>query len=370
MDSRPDCIYNHFRDVRLNLEQLHLYRVLTFPHRPLASSMFAPAIPQIMSEFHSHDDVLSSFVVSIFVLGFAAGPLILAPLSELYGRNIMLNITNLLFVVFTVACAVSSNLNMLIVFRFLAGCVGAAPLTIGGGTIADVMPPEKRGMAMAVFVMGPLVGPTIGPVAGGFLAEAAGWRWIFWLVTLLSGLVTVCTFLFLKETYVPKLLEDKAIKLRKQTGSALYRSKLDTGLPARQVFIRAIVRPTKMMIFSPIVLGLSAFMATVYGYNYFLITTFPTVFQEQYDFTIGTIGLVYLGPGVGMLFGAAIVGVTSDKLVTRMAAKSGTRKAEYRLPLMIFGSPLIAIGLFWYGWSAEKKAHWYVSRFPHHRLTY
>ena len=53
-------------------------------------------------------------------------------------------------------------MGMLIAFRFLAGCAGAAPLTIGGGSIADLMVAEKRGGAMAIFALGPLLGPVVG----------------------------------------------------------------------------------------------------------------------------------------------------------------------------------------------------------------
>jgi hypothetical protein len=87
---------------------------------PVASAMFAPGIPKVMQDFHNSNDELASFVVSIFVLGFAIGPIILAPLSEIYGRQIIYFIMNVLFVIFTLACAVSSNLGMLIGFRFLA----------------------------------------------------------------------------------------------------------------------------------------------------------------------------------------------------------------------------------------------------------
>ncbi|KAL9033315.1 MAG: hypothetical protein Q9214_007573, partial [Letrouitia sp. 1 TL-2023] len=246
---------------------------------------------------------------------------------------------------------------MLTGFRFLAGCAGSAALTIGGGTIADVMPPEKRGKAMAVYVMGPVLGPSLGPVAGGFLAEAAGWRWIFWLLAIIGGLMTILTFVFLRETYAPKLLRDKARRLQKETGRDQYKSKLETNLPARQIFIRAITRPSKMLIFSPIVLGLSTYMALVYSYIYLLFTTFPMVFESQYAFSTGTVGLAYLGMGIGMAAASIIVGYTSDKQVAQMAQKSGERKPEYRLPIMMLGSPLIAAGLFWYGWSSEAKVH-------------
>ncbi|KAL8904906.1 MAG: hypothetical protein Q9207_002972 [Kuettlingeria erythrocarpa] len=327
---------------------------------PLASSMFAPAIPQVSSEFKNTSSALSSFAVSVYILGFGIGPLILSPSSELWGRNVVFNVTNVLFIAFTAACALSTSLPMLTAFRFLAGCAGSAALTIGGGTIADVMPPEKRGKAMAIFVMGPVLGPSLGPVAGGFLAQAAGWRWIFWLLAILAGLTTILTFLFLRETYAPKLLRDKAMKLQKETGQEQYRSKLESDLPARVLFMRAITRPSKMLLFSPIVLGLSSYMALVYAYIYLLFTTFPLVFEAQYNFSTGTIGLAYLGMGIGMVGAAVAVGYTSDRQVANMAAKSGERKPEYRLPIMTLGSPLIAAGLFMYGWSSEAKTHWIV----------
>ena len=71
------------------------------------------------------------------------------------------------------------------------GIAGCPPLTLGGGTIADLMPPQKRGKALSIWTMGPLLGPVLGPVVGGFLAEGAGWRWSFWLIVILTGLLTI-----------------------------------------------------------------------------------------------------------------------------------------------------------------------------------
>jgi multidrug resistance protein len=155
---------------------------------PLASSMFAPAIPEVLQDFKVTNTTIASFVVSIYVLGYAIGPLLIAPLSEIYGRLPVYHVTNILFVIFTIACAVSSNMGMLIGFRFLAGCMGATPLTIGGGTIGDMFRREERGVAMATWSIGPLLGPVIGPVAGAYLGEAKGWRWDFWLIAIVVRL--------------------------------------------------------------------------------------------------------------------------------------------------------------------------------------
>jgi MFS family permease len=102
-------------------------------------------------------------------------------------------------------------------------------------------------------------------------------------------------------------------------------------------------------------------MGINYAYLYFCFTTFPIVFQQVYHFSEGTSGLAYLGLGIGSFVGLGITGKLSDKIVVKMTRNHGVRKPEYRLPLMIPGHLLIPIGLFWYGWSADKHVHWYAA---------
>ncbi|KAL8710258.1 MAG: hypothetical protein Q9225_007326 [Loekoesia sp. 1 TL-2023] len=324
---------------------------------PLASSMFAPGVPEVMTEFKSNNVELASFVVSVYILGYAFGPMVIAPMSELYGRLPMYHVCNSLFVVFSIACAVSSNLNMLIAWRFFAGLFGSCPLTIGGGTIADMIVQEKRGGMTAIFALGPLMGPVIGPVAGGYLSQAKGWRWVFWLITIVAGAITLSAFILLRETYPPVLLERKAKKFRAETNNPNLKSRFRSDLPQREYFKRAIVRPFKMLLLSPIVLALSTFMAIVYGYLYLLFTTITPVFESTYHFSSGTVGLTFLGIGIGSLFGVFIFGGASDRIV-KMKSKNGEMKPEYRLPPMIPGAFIIPIGLFLYGWTADKHVHW------------
>lgn len=125
----------------------------------------------------------------------------------------------------------------------------------------------------------------------------------------------------------------------------------------KDYFVRAIIRPTKMLLFSPIVLLLSIYMAIVYGYLYLLFTTLTSVFEQTYHFSSGSVGLSFLGIGVGSLLGLLVFGALSDRIVKAMSAK-GEMKPEYRLPPLIPGSLLIPVGLFWYGWSAENHIHW------------
>ena len=119
-------------------------------NRSLVSSMLAPGVQLVMKDFNTSSTTFATFVVSIFVLGFACEPLLLASLSELYGRVIIYNITNVLFLSFIILCAVSQNQSMLLAFRFLSGFTGVATITIGSGTIADIMSREKRDKTVSV----------------------------------------------------------------------------------------------------------------------------------------------------------------------------------------------------------------------------
>jgi multidrug resistance protein len=327
---------------------------------PLGSSMFAPGVGQLVQDFHITSTELSSFVVSVYLLGYCFGPLLIAPISEIAGRRIVYNVCNFFYVVFTITCAVAPEIGSLTVFRFLAGFAGSCPLTIGAGSIADMYVQEKRGGAMAAWALGPLIGPVAGPVAGGYLAQAKGWRWTFWVLAMASGAVFVISLFTIRESYAPTLLAAKTKKLRKETGNQKLRSALDSGRSPMDLFMFSIVRPTKMLFLSPIVFLLSLYVGVVYGYLYLLFTTISSVFEDQYGWSSGSVGLSYLGIGIGSFVGLFLLGATSDRLLQHLAEKNGEKKPEYRLPPMIPGSIFVPISLFIYGWTAYYKTHWIV----------
>ncbi|KAH0442393.1 MFS multidrug transporter [Colletotrichum camelliae] len=362
--------------------QIVLVSILTL-QAAIASSMPAPAVREILKDFNAPDGVLSSLVVSIFNLGFVFGPVLAAPMSELYGRYPAYSISNVLFLACNAACAVSPNIGVLLVFRFLSGCAGAAPLSIGGGTIADVAPPALRGRAVSVYSLAPLLGPVLGPAAGGFLAEYAGWRWIFWALCIMvgwrelsvqeakdnvtdegfvsqAGALGLAMLLILRETSAKALLEKRARKARKRTGDSRYTSVLDDGGSPQEAFSRAIKRPLRLLILHPIVFTLSAYFAVIYGYLYLFFTTVAMVFTEKYGFSTGSSGLTFIGVGIGTVTGTLIVSFLGDKVATSLSQKNGVRRPEFRLPLMAYSVPVIPGGLLMYGWTAEKGVFWLV----------
>jgi hypothetical protein len=154
-----------------------------------------------------------------------------------------------------------------------------------------------------------------------------------------------------RETYAPVILSRKALKLRKETENLNLRSKFDTGLSSRDHFKRGIGRAVKMLIFSPIVLSLSVYLGLIYSYFYLLFTTLTPIFQDNYGFSSSTVGLSYLGIGVGFLVGQGIFAKTGDMILKKMAIShgGGEMRPEFRLPLCCLGGLFVPVGLFWYG---------------------
>ncbi|TKA56787.1 hypothetical protein B0A55_12658, partial [Friedmanniomyces simplex] len=152
-----------------------------------ASSVFSPGTLAAAQEFDVSDEVMV-LGTALFVLGFAFGPIIWGPASELYGRKIPLFVGFIIFAIFQVPVAVAQNVETIFICRFLSGFFGCAPLTIVGGALADFWAPVDRGVAVSIFSGATFLGPTGGPIVGGFLVETAGfgWRWTAW-ITLIAA---------------------------------------------------------------------------------------------------------------------------------------------------------------------------------------
>lgn len=329
---------------------------------PVSSSMVAPAISSIASDFNITNEVEQQLVLSVFVLAYAIGPLFLGPLSEIYGRVPVLQLANLFFLVFNTACGASKNKGEMIAFRFLSGLGGSAPLALGGGVLSDCWRAEKRGRAISLYSLAPLLGPAIGPIAGGFITENTTWRWAFYVVSIADALIQISGFFFLKETYPPKLLHVKAEKLRKETGNQDLHTEFEH--PERSLantLKRALVRPFKLLGTQLIVQALAIYMAYLYGLMYLVLSTFPILWTEHYHESIGIGGLNYISLALGFFLGTQICAPLNDRIYRRLKQRNGgIGRSEFRTPLMVPGSILVPVGLFIYGWSAQYHTHWIV----------
>jgi multidrug resistance protein len=320
----------------------------------LTSSAYSGSAKSLMADIRTTTE-LFSLGIALFVLGFAVGPALWAPLSELYGRRILFLITHAFVVAFVAATAGCENMTGVLILRFLAGMFGASPLTNTGGLIADLFPPASRGLAMSIFAVAPFMGPVLGPILGGFVSENVGWRWVQGICAIFIGAVWIVGSFFVPETYGPVILREKAKRLSQKSGN-VYVSILEVkngGVEVTEVFGKALKRPWVLLFGEPIVLIASTYMSILYGTIYMFMGAFPIVYSQDRGWSPGIGGLAFLGLAVGMLLG--LLYTIMDNARYAKLGKFAT--PESRLPPGMIGAISLPVGMFAFAWTSSPTIH-------------
>lgn len=145
-----------------------LYGLLTMGVT-LSSAIYSTGVKEIATQFNVGQDV-ANLGTSTLLIGFGTGPLLWAPMSELFGRKVPVLVPYFLALIFTIGTAVATNLPTILVTRFFVGFFGSAPIAITGGVLADLFNPQQRGLALVGYA-GAVVG---GPVFGKFYFRILG----------------------------------------------------------------------------------------------------------------------------------------------------------------------------------------------------
>lgn len=321
------------------------------------SSVYVGTINQVKQYFKVSNEV-AILGLSLYVLGFAVGPLIWAPLGELIGRQLTHAITFVAFTAFNGAAVAAQNIQTLIIVRFFAGAFAAAPFTNSSGNLADLFDPTERSLAFGIYCVFPFLGPTLSPLVGGFLGAAAGWRWVMGLSTILSAISLVLGVVLVPETFGEVLLRRRAKTMSEITGKH-YVSSIDIkkgDVSPRAVYKKALARPWAILFLEPIVLLLSLWISIVYGTLYLFLAGFPYVYERARGWSAGCSGLALLGILVGTLIAAAINIPVNKRFATK--AKEGDTPPEIRLQPAMIGGIAIPLGIFWFAWTNAPSIHW------------
>ncbi|KAM3079316.1 hypothetical protein ACMFMG_005750 [Clarireedia jacksonii] len=326
------------------------------------SSIFSTATRAVAAQYHVSTEV-GLLGLSFYVLGFAFGPILWAPLSELKGRRLPIVLSMFGFSIFQVAVAAAKDLQTILICRFWGGMFGAAPLAVVAAVFSDMFDNRTRGLAITVFSMMVFSGPLLAPFIGGFIVESyLGWRWTEWLVAIMGFSAFFLDLFFLSETYPPVILISKAEELRRRTKNwGIHAKQEEIEIDFRELVTKNFSRPLRLLATEPIVLALSIYMAFIYGLLYLFLTAYPIVFQQIHGMNAGVGGLPYFGMIIGMLCAGIYVVLTQPSYNRKLTANNGIPIPEWRLPPVIAGGVSFACGLFWFGWSGYRAdIHWIV----------
>ncbi|KAI0131958.1 major facilitator superfamily domain-containing protein [Xylariales sp. AK1849] len=330
-----------------------------------ASSSYSAGTGQIAAEFHVGNQV-ATLGTSLFLVGFGLGPLLWAPLSEVYGRRIAVLTPMFIAICFSFGTAVAKDLQTIMITRFFGAFFASAPVTNTGGVLGDLYTPEYRGIAMAGYALAVVGGPTLGPIVSVavVIQPELGWRWTEYLTGMLQSFVLLMAIIFIDESYPPKLLVAKARRLRHETGNwALHAKFEEWDVSISELIHKFLVRPVQLLC-TPICFLVALYASFCYGILYMQLGSVPIIFGEVRGWSQLPAELPFIAILLGSLTGAAI-NIANQVYYNKAYHAAGDRAVpEKRLPPMMFGSILFSVSLFIVGWTADPDVvHWFVPVF-------
>ncbi|KAI9643554.1 hypothetical protein NHQ30_008173 [Ciborinia camelliae] len=325
----------------------------------LYSSIYTSSMPGMIKEFSITSEPVATLGVTTYLLGLATGSLVLAPLSEIWGRRPVYIGTLAFFTLMVLPCALATGLGEVLSFRFIGALAGAAMISNSPGSVADITTEEYRALAYSIWSIGPMNGPVTGPLIGGFAAEYLGWRWTNWIVMMLSGCAWIACG-FVKETYAPVILIKKAAKMREETGDERYWCRYDQKKSFFEILKINLSRPFVLCFTEPILWFWNAYIAVIYGILYLCFVAYPIIYTDLRGWTLGQSGLAFLGIGVGTM-----LGIVSEPLIRRMInshkkdAETGKVPPEASVSIICIAAVLCPVGQLWFSWTCFPiTIHW------------
>jgi MFS family permease len=325
--------------------------------------MMAPAIDAIAVDLNM-SKTESTMALSVYLLATAFAPLVIGPLSEVYGRKSIFHLTNIFFLAWNLTCGFANSKGLLIAARLLAGFGASAVYSLAYGVLGDVWSAEQRGRSLSMYLLIPLTGSAVGPIVGGFVVEYSTWRWMFWATTILQGILEASSLLIFYESYGPVLLRRRAEKLRNDTGDNRYHAAVERRESGRSTLwkiSRSLSRPLRLLIFHPIIQIQAILQGINYGLLYFALASFSALHVSAYGDSVAMSGLHYIAICIGTISGSQLCGPLMDFAYRRLTSRrGGTATPELRIPLLLPGVFFTPIGFLLYGWAAQYHLFWIV----------
>jgi DHA2 family multidrug resistance protein len=302
--------------------------------------------------------VLTSYIVAAAIMTAPVGWL-----AGRFGRRRIFVVSTLCFTTASVLCGMAQSLDQIVFFRVLQGLGGAALVPLSQATLLDTWPPEQRGTAMSIWIMGALVGPVLGPTLGGWLTEHYSWRSVFFINVPFGELATAGLLAFLKNP--PRIAPVRldwigfaALSL----GVGALQTMLDRGetldwFASREIQIEAVLAGLGFYTFlmqsllapkpfiSPKLFKDANFTSAIFIMFLLGLTLYATMallapyLQVLMNYPVATAGLILAPQGAGAMISALVCGQLIKKVNVRLLVAFGFAFNIYTLYAMTFWTP-------------------------------
>lgn len=166
---------------------------------PLSTDFYLPALPAIARALDT-DSVGVQLTLSVYLLGFGAGQLLVGPLSDRFGRRPVMLWGMLVFLLASVVCALADSITTLVAARLLQAFGACAGPVLGRAVVRDIYGPAESARMLSHVSTATALAPLLAPLFGGWLTAVWGWRAAFVALTLYALVLMLAVWLLLKET--------------------------------------------------------------------------------------------------------------------------------------------------------------------------
>ncbi|OCF36230.1 polyamine transporter [Kwoniella heveanensis BCC8398] len=296
------------------------------------------------------------------LLGFAVGPMFLAPLSEYWGRRPVYLVSWTIFTIFQIPLALAQNLATVLVCRFIQGVAGSTPLANTGGVVHDLFGVDEGALAVGIYALSSADGPPLGNALSGFLAQEQGWRWLFWAYLIIFGFFLFIIFFFLPETRDTIILSRKSAKIRQETKDMPFFAEHElVKKDPSHLYKVTIVRPFKFLFTEPITYLCAGINGFAFGMIFLSNEAFPLVFgggNGGHGWThSGVVNLTFLAYVVGAFLGFALTPL-QDAKYQAACRRRGFSDPEARWWSALWATPFMPIGLMIAAWTSYAHVPW------------
>jgi DHA1 family bicyclomycin/chloramphenicol resistance-like MFS transporter len=166
---------------------------------PLSTDMYLPSLPDIAHEFHASTPQVQ-LTLSAFLIGFAVGQIVYGPLSDRYGRKPVLLAAVGLFCAASLACTLSTSIEMLIAARAAQALGGSGAVVLTRAIVRDLYSGVRAGRELSLIGSVMALAPVLAPIGGGALQTVFGWQAIFVVLVAAGAIAMTITWTLLPET--------------------------------------------------------------------------------------------------------------------------------------------------------------------------
>lgn len=282
---------------------------------PVATDMYLASMPDIASHLNvTYASV--QFTLSVFLMAQGAGQLIFGPIADRFGRRRPMLIGIIVFGLSSFFAGCSDTLAMLIACRFIQGLSGALLLVVCFSSVGDSANGAAAAGIFSILMTIEGLAPIFAPIAGGFIDEFLGWRWVLWASSVMAAFALLNSVIHLGETLPP----EKRISLNVRNVCLNYArigSDINFLLPA---------------------LTLSAIFFYLFAY----IAGGAYLYQTIFGLSPDIFGIIFGITGSAVMVGA----IVSNRLVKSISV---SLVAQYAIILIVIGTCIAMFSFFFFG---------------------